>query len=326
MKLSLKQASLGRNGIYGFLFPYDGRLRAEAASWGYWIQLPDGRYQQRVYHEFYTLRAFLVHYFAELRRTVQTLTWQEKLAFGIPAFVLLLSPKAYLMPLVGGALAFDAGTGDSVSSSTSDISFAHTCTGSNRGAVSFTMFAAGVAVDAQTYNGVSLTEEVSFNSSINDNFRIRGYSLIAPASGSNTFAASLDGSTITLCAGIISFSDANQLDLVGVTSSGESTSATTFSFGITTGTNNSFIANCAMQNATSATITATGSNTRRFLANDANANTKSAAGCTQPAASAGSFTNSWSSDMSSTWWGVALEVKEFVAVSGKGRMSMGIGG
>ena len=124
------------------------------------------------------------------------------------------------------AVAFDAASSSSGDGVTS-LSWAHTCTGSNRGLIvgvgNFPVRAVSV-----TYAGVSMTSEGSVVDPNASPGEVEQFSLIAPTTGSNTVAVTWTGSGATdIVGGSVSVTDANQTDLarLQVTASGTGTAA-----------------------------------------------------------------------------------------------------
>lgn len=108
------------------------------------------------------------------------------------------------------SVAFDAASSSSGNGVTS-LTWAHTCTGSNRGLV-VGVGNYGTTIVSVTYNSVSMTSEGGIIESSSG--EVEQFSLIAPATGSNNIVVSFVDS-VDAVAGGVSVTGANQTDLCG---------------------------------------------------------------------------------------------------------------
>lgn len=127
----------------------------------------------------------------------------------------------------GGSVAFDAASTSSYTGGTS-FSWSHTCTGSDRclivGISSGGAGGGAATITGVTYNGVSMTSigSVSVGAA-----RVWQYQLIAPATGANTIAVTLNGGVnAEWNAGGVSFTNVNQTTAVGTPATANGTDAT----------------------------------------------------------------------------------------------------
>lgn len=236
---TLKPSRFGR--LYRFFFPDDTKLKIEASTDVYF----DGK-KLHIHRRFFTFRAlasFSFWYVTKnpyekakkyLEDVQENPAYAMRFAGAFAVFLLvsLLDIKNISnMTLIAGAIAYDAQA--STTGSTSPITFSHTTSGSDRGLVVTT---GGLRnPTAITYNSVSMTEAISVTPF--DTSRVECWTLLNPASGSNTVSCTLasDGSTGL---GAVSFSG---VDSFGNTAGSGTTSDTTRTNTIYTKKANSFI-------------------------------------------------------------------------------------
>lgn len=224
---SLVKPEKKQNAFQKFFFPDDTKLKIEAST--------DASYHNGklvIHRKFYTFRAFknyAVWYltknpYEKAKKELEFLKGNPEYAFrlaGLTAVFLLGSiidiKNVSNLTLVAGAIAYDAQA--STSGSTSPITFSHTTAGSDRGLVVTT---GGLRnPTALTYNSVSMTEALSVTPF--DTSRVEVWTLLNPASGTNTVSCTLasNGSTGV---GAISFSG---VDSFGNTAGSATSSDTT---------------------------------------------------------------------------------------------------
>ena len=124
------------------------------------------------------------------------------------------------------ALAVDA-TSSATDTSASNLSWSHTCTGSD-----LALFVGLVVADltdsdrpisgSPTYNGVSMTQVATINDDTN-NYTMWIYKLANPATGTNTISASTTGSVLDFTGQAISYTGADQTDPEDVSGTNEYT-------------------------------------------------------------------------------------------------------
>lgn len=155
------------------------------------------------------------------------------------------------------AIAFDSTTTSSLWSSVTSITFAHTCTGTNRILFVATANNLGVNVTGVTYNGVAMTQ---IGSSLSNGAPSKSYLwyLIAPATGSNNVVVSLSGSA-SVIAKACSYTWVAQTWQPDSNSSTWPTTTTSFTTSTTTVADNSWLI-CAGMGRNGSAITA-GANT-----------------------------------------------------------------
>lgn len=193
-----------------------------------------------ILREFYTTEALLVYLESEVYAFVKKcFTFWKGFSFSvervyIPQFAGFNwfdgAPSPYLF-----AIAFDATTKHVTNNGSSPQTFSHTTSGSNRGMVIST-FSGGASNNSPTvtYNSVSCTNEIGLTESAR---RVTQYSLIAPATGSNTVSISWASNYAEAWECVVSYTGVDQTDMVDVTTS--TTNANTIS--ITTLTANSWV-------------------------------------------------------------------------------------
>lgn len=209
------------------------------------------------------------------------------------------------------ALAVDAiGSG---SGSGSSLTFAHTCSGSNRLLVVWVSYYDSLDTPTGvTYNGVAMTA-IPSSTAANGDYKIAGYYLINPATGTNNVVISFTGSMFDIGAGSVSFTDAHQTTPLGtaVTATGTSTTPS-----VTVSSAAGEIVLDGLVIVHSGALTVDGSQTQRWKANTGNAFIKYA-GSTEGGAA--STAMSWSNSTSQAWAAGAVPVKP---VGGGGGISM----
>lgn len=250
--------------VRDFFFPDDTKLKIEASTDVYL----DENGELHIHRRFFTFRAFAnfamwyvtKNPYEKAKKYLNDV--QENPAYamrfaGMFAVFLLISildiKNISNVTLIAGAIAYDAQA--STTGSTSPITFSHTTSGSDRGLVVTT---GGLRnPTAITYNSVSMTEAKTVTPF--DTSRVECWTLIDPASGSNTVSCTLasDGSTGL---GAVSFSG---VDSFGNTAGSGTLSGTTLTNTIYTKKANSFIVESQWKdNATS--ITQNSSQTELF--------------------------------------------------------------
>lgn len=120
------------------------------------------------------------------------------------------------------AITYDNKSQNTSSSERVSTNLSHTTSGTDRGLLVFVGNAdiGNHTVSSVTYNGVSMTQEATRNyNGGGGNSRVTMFSLIAPASGSNTVAINWSGSSVTSWVVAISYTDCNQSDLVEASAS-----------------------------------------------------------------------------------------------------------
>ncbi|KKL06457.1 hypothetical protein LCGC14_2595840 [marine sediment metagenome] len=137
-------------------------------------------------------------------------------------------------------VAFDTSTeiGD-VQVDTSSGTWSHTCTGSNLILVVVVTMRANNSVSGITYNSVALTHESGADADEN-NVHTETWYLIAPATGSNTVAVTLNTSTSRWWAAAISLTGVAQSSPVDVSGSNTGLNVTAISTSVTVVTANSW--------------------------------------------------------------------------------------
>jgi len=202
----------------------------------------------------------------------------------------------------GSAPVFDAAT-----TSTNVTSFSHTCTGSNRFLlVSISSDAGGGTTwTAATYNSVSMTLVDTLNNATDGaNVRITVYSLIAPASGSNTVAVTRTGPPANFIVIAASFTGVNQTTPLGTSVTGSGTTATQPSVTVTSGASELVYDAIATLNSNADTFTAGSGQTKRASADDAG----NVGGATSTEAGAASVVMDWSSP-TRYWSSLGVSIK-----------------
>lgn len=211
------------------------------------------------------------------------------------------------------ALAIDAissthGTGSS-------LTFAHTCSGSNRLLIVWvSYFDSADTPTGATYNGVAMTA-IPSSTAANGNYKIAGFYLIAPATGTNNVVVSFSGDMSDMGAGAVSLTDAHQTVPLGtaVTATGTNTTPS-----VTVSTSAGEIVVDGLVIVHGGTLTVDGSQTQRWNSIASNGFEKYA-GSTETASGA-STAMSWGNSSSQAWAQGAVPVKP---VSGGGGFQSG---
>ncbi len=111
------------------------------------------------------------------------------------------------------AIAHDATTPHTNTSTSSSESFSHTCTGVNLTLVAtlFVFSTVSNSITAITYNGVAMTlrQQNNFNYTANRYLHTLVYTLDNPATGSNTFSVTFNGSAVANAIVLSSYTGAN---------------------------------------------------------------------------------------------------------------------
>jgi hypothetical protein len=138
--------------------------------------------------------------------------------------LLIFAVLLLLHSIASAAVSYDTATvvaGEGVD----NLSTSHTTTGSSdRLLTSCASYRGALTVSSFTYNAVALTEHSSVE--VTADFFVKHYRLIAPATGANTIAVTLSGSSSGIVLGTKTFSGAHQTTPLGtaVTNFGATTS------------------------------------------------------------------------------------------------------
>lgn len=208
------------------------------------------------------------------------------------------------MELAIDAISSAHGTGSS-------LTFAHTCSGLNRLLVVWvSYFDSADAPTGATYNGVAMTA-IPSSTAANGNYKIAGFYLIAPATGTNNIVVSFSGAMSDMGAGAVSFTDAHQTTPLGtaVTATGTNT---TPSVTVTTSAGEIVVDGLVIVHG--GTLTVDGSQTQRWNSIASNGFQKYA-GSTETAAGASTPMN-WSNSSSQQWAIGAVPIKPVAAGGG----------
>lgn len=126
-------------------------------------------------------------------------------------------------------VAFDAATSGTKTGTASSLTFAHTCTGSDRGL--FVGVGAeqggGITVTSVTYAAVGMTEK--WNAIFSVFFTHGGFTLVAPSTGANNVVITMSGTCDTIMGGAISATNVHQTVPVGTADVGTFSAVTTTS-------------------------------------------------------------------------------------------------
>lgn len=136
------------------------------------------------------------------------------------------------------AIAFDSTTTSSLWSSVTSITFAHTCTGSDRMLFVATANNTGANITGVTYNGVAMTQISTINNSAPS--KMYFWYLIAPASGSNNVVVTASG-TCSIIAKSVSYTGVKQSGQPDATVTNWPTTTTSWSQSVTTVADNCWI-------------------------------------------------------------------------------------
>ena len=217
-----------------------------------------------------------------------------------------------------GAIAFDSAstnTADDVSS----LTISHTVTGSNTilvvcSAVEGTT-SGNQPITGITYNGVALTKIHDIAGSANN--RTEQWYLVAPSSGANDIVITYTGVVGSGAgqgvagAGLSITGAKQQAPEASAEASGSSSTATV---NVTTLTNNAWVTDCTYSGLAANTLTVGADQTSRF--NFENAGSHDTAGSTEPKATAGSVTSSWTISGSGAWGIINSAWEEVVVTDG----------
>lgn len=138
------------------------------------------------------------------------------------------------------AIAFDAVTNSEPASTTSPLTFSHTCTGSDLILlVGITILSnGGPDITGVTYAGVPMTQAVANTTDSNEDMYI--YYLLNPATGANNVSISWSG-THTVAARAVSYTGVKQSGQPDASNSGHTTAGTSLAVSVTTVADNSWI-------------------------------------------------------------------------------------
>ena len=156
-----------------------------------------------------------------------------------------------------------------------------------------------------TYNGVSMTQLITYDDSLGTNIHTCIFGLVAPASGSHNVVATFPGSeTHTGILGAVSFIGVNQINPTdGITGSKGATTTASFSNSITTNFANEIVIDFA-----AGPPTITPGQTSVGWTNS----TTQYQGSYQTTTTAGSYTNSWTCSNFYAWIDIILALRPFV--------------
>lgn len=228
------------------------------------------------------------------------------------------------------SLAFDAATVNTSSSARNSASFAHTCSGSDRGLVvilSFERYNQDPDCDSITYNGVSLTRRVNVDFNLGGvYFRHQIWTLENPASGSNTVVVTYDGNVNPDAICVLSYTGVRQAGMTGATQSatGNGNNPT---LSITTLYSNSLVVGgCAVQGGDSDPFSPGAGQTERT---DGDTGTSADldfgySDSDEPASSPGAVTHDYTASVSDYWIIAAIEVREEAVSSSSSYPGVGI--
>ncbi len=204
------------------------------------------------------------------------------------------------------ALAIDAvstGTGGGAG----PFTWSHTCSGSDRVLiVGVSHNDSGDTVTGMTYNGVSMTP-VPSGATSNGQYFVTQYSLIAPATGTNTVSVSMSGNVFDFGAAAISLTGADQTAPLG-TAATATGSSTTPSVNVSSAGAEIVVDTLAIVH--SGTLSVGAGQTQRWNTTTSNAFIKYA-GSTE--SGSGTTTMSWTNSTSQDWAIVAVPVKPVAA-------------
>ena len=161
------------------------------------------------------------------------------------------------------AIAQDASTDGGATSSTTQVTYAHTCTGTDRILFVGILVVDGDIVTSVTYNGTSLTQ-VEKMASFSTTQYIYTYMLVNPDSGSNNIVIDTSSSTtIYTCAA--SYTGANQTGQPDANTNNTEDGTTSYTTTITTVADNSWAILLARNNNTSMTNVSEGTNSTEVV-------------------------------------------------------------
>jgi hypothetical protein len=131
------------------------------------------------------------------------------------------------------AIAFDAATDGGVVNPGTSLTYAHTCTGSNRILLVFAFGAtSGDTITGATYGGVAMTA-VSAAFQLTGDRMVHCWYLVNPASGANNVVVSASGSQV-IGSFSMSYTGAKQSGQPDASNTGENPGQTSFSLSVTT--------------------------------------------------------------------------------------------
>ena len=195
------------------------------------------------------------------------------------------------------AITFDAASSAKVSSSSS-LSWSHTCSGSERllvvGTNSGDLSPGDRPVSSITYNSVNLTKVRSDDSG---NGRSEIWYLVNPASGVNTIQVNYAGTNVNVQAGAVSLNGVDQSSPLDA-HNGATGSSSSPSVSVTTIADNAWVLDALLVD-NSPTITVGSGQTQRWSQN--NTNSRGRGSTEGPKTPAGSVTMSWSLSSSRSW-------------------------
>lgn len=220
------------------------------------------------------------------------------------------------------AIAFDNATSAASAISTPNLSYSHTCTGSNLTLTTgiYTERVGAAAPTAVTYNSVPLSSKIAQTPVPNN---VNSYNAIwvltNPSTGSNTLSITGAASTVDVTSGCISLSGTNSTQ-TGASNSAGAATGTTQTVSVTTNTANSWLVSCIQGNDTVAHLAyaATSPATSRYTQNNAPGSGQSMAGSTRTTTTTGSYSIAWSTSVNCVWGLVALEIQPSVATANSG--------
>ena len=203
------------------------------------------------------------------------------------------------------AITFEAVTTDRVTGKS--VTFSHTTpSGANRLLIVHGSCTTGTArVTAVTYAGVSMTLGVE---SAGDSYQVIYY-LVAPATGANDVVMTWNPAPTANRAiqAAVSYSGVAQTGSTGVTGT-DGVAGTNTSIAVTTQTANSWLVSNAHFHGNPSTITTDSPNVERYNIFEIDANRPHAGG-DQPTTSVGSYTSSYTSNVSESLGHVVMEIK-----------------
>ncbi len=198
---------------------------------------------------------------------------------------------------------------------TTDLTWTHTCTGSNLALVVgvVTQTATNINPTSVKYNGVSMSL-LTTQGNANPNLQLAVYYLANPTIGANTIDVNWSGASVAR-SGAIAISLTGTAASPAGNGASNAQATTTPSLPTTTGTANSWIIDFLEVGNTPETATATGTNQTKqdsiIVLSNFEINIS-----TQTTTTAGSYTNSWSKGASSQDAQITLEIIPFVATGG----------
>lgn len=137
----------------------------------------------------------------------------------------------------GGAsadIAFDSATNPAIQNPGTTLTYAHTCSGSNR-FLYVGVLTGNATVSSVTYNGVAMTE-IGSRTAVGSHF-ISHYYLIAPATGSNNVVVTV-ASSVLIISGATSYTGVAQTSPIDASATNAETTETTTTTNLTTTTDN----------------------------------------------------------------------------------------